>query len=281
MSSKRNRFLARACASVGLVLGLASCGGDASPQEQPPAAPKLLDNLGSQSHAIETSSPLAQRYFDQAMILVFGFNHAAAIRSFEEAARLDPECAMCRWGIALALGPNINAPMGPDAAKRAHREVQLAVTLRSHASPRGQAYIDALATRYAEAPPEDQAELDLAYANAMREVYKADPGDFDAAVLFAESLMDLYPWAYWTADQKPREYTQEIIDVLETVLAKQPEHVGANHYYIHAVEEHFPERAEYKRRTGWRRLAPDAGHLVHMPSHIYWRVGRYGRRCSR
>jgi hypothetical protein len=260
---------------VALLLGVTSCGGDATPKEQPPAAPKLLENLGSQVHPIETSSPLAQRYFDQAMILVFGFNHAAAIRSFEEAARLDPKCAMCRWGIALALGPNINAPMGPVAASRAHREIQLALALRSHASAREQAYIDALTARYAEPAPEDRAELDVAYANAMRALHEADPEDFDAAVLFAESLMDLYPWAYWTADRKPREYTLELIDVLETVLAKQPEHVGANHYYIHAVEEYFPEKA-VPAADRLDTLAPDAGHLVHMPSHIFWRVGRYG-----
>ena len=274
-SSKRSRFLARPFLCLGLVIALASCRGDATQEEQTPAPPKLLENLGSQRHPIQTSSPLAQRYFDQAMILTFGFNHEAAIRSFQEAARLDPECAICRWGIALALGPNINAPMGPEAGKRADREVQLAMDLRSHASPRERAYIEALAQRYAEPAPEDRSALDLAYAKAMREVHREDPEDLDAAVLFAESLMDLYPWAYWTADQQPREHTQEILDLLETAMERNPEHVGANHYYIHAVEEYFPERGlEAADRLG--DLAPDAGHLVHMPSHIYWRVGRYG-----
>jgi tetratricopeptide (TPR) repeat protein len=149
------------------------------------------------------------------------------------------------------------------------------MNLRSHASVREQQYIEALARRYADPAPEDRSGLDLAYANAMREVHQAAPSDLDAAVLFAESLMDLYPWAYWTADRKPREHTEEMISVLETVMERNPEHLGANHYYIHAVEEYFPERAlEAADRLG--DLAPDAGHLVHMPSHIYWRVGRYG-----
>jgi tetratricopeptide (TPR) repeat protein len=260
---------------LSLALATVSCRGDGADPPEVAAPPKLLENLGAQKHPIQTRSRLAQSYFDQGMILSFGFNHEAAIRSFEEATRLDPDCAMCRWGIALALGPNINAPMGPQAGKRAYREVQLAVGLLEHASPRERVYIEALAQRYADPVPEDRAALDIAYANAMREVYRADPDDFDAAVLFAESLMDLYPWAYWTPDQQPRQYTQELIDVLEGVLEKSPNHVGANHYYIHAVEEYFPERAvEAADRLG--DLAPDAGHLVHMPSHIYWRVGRYG-----
>ena len=253
---------------------VAACGSDMPPQAEH-VPPRLLDGLGPQVHPIQTSVPLAQRYFDQAMVLTFGFNHEAAIRSFEEAARLDPQCAMCRWGIGLALGPNINAPMGPEAARRAYQETQRALALREHASPRERTYIEALAQRYADPPPEDRAALDLAYANAMREVHRADPEDLDAAVLFAESLLDLYPWAYWTADKEPREYTAEAIATLEAVLEANPMHVGANHYYIHAVEEYFPEKAVAAAdRLG--DIAPDAGHLVHMPSHIYWRVGRYG-----
>jgi tetratricopeptide (TPR) repeat protein len=252
------------------------CRGE-SPGTSTPVAggPRLLDGLGSHSHPIQTSSPLAQRYFDQGMVLTFGFNHEAAIRSFEEAARLDPQCAMCVWGIAFALGPNINAAMGPAAGERAARETQRALALRAHASERERAYIDALAQRYQSPPPEDRGALDLAFANAMRDLHQADPNDLDAAVLFAESLMDLYPWAYWTADEQPREYTLEVLAVLEGVMQQAPEHVGANHLYIHAVEEHFPERAvAAAERLG--TLAPDAGHLVHMPSHIFWRVGRYG-----
>jgi tetratricopeptide (TPR) repeat protein len=209
------------------------------------------------------------------LILIFGFNHEAAIRAFEEAARLDPTCAMCHWGIALALGPNINAPMGPEAAARAFLELEHARELGAgSSSAREKAYIAALAKRYAKQNPEDRSGLDRAYADAMRELHHAEPTDVDAATLFAEALMDLYPWAYWTPDAQPREFTQEIIDTLETVIEGAPEHVGANHYYIHAVEEFYPEKGEAAAdRLG--DLAPDAGHLVHMPSHIYWRVGRY------
>jgi len=264
-----------ALATALLACFLVSCQGDPVSDPPGPTAPRLLDELGDWSHPISTSSPLAQRYFDQALILTFGFNHEAAIRSFEEAARLDPSCAMCRWGIAFALGPNINAAMGPESAARAYRELQLALELRESASERERAYIDALAERYADPNPEDRSALDLAFANAMRELHEAAPGDIDAASLFAESLMDLYPWAYWTAEKQPREYTLEILSTLEGILETTPEHVGANHLYIHAVEEHFPEKAvPAAERLG--DLAPDAGHLVHMPSHIFWRVGRYG-----
>jgi tetratricopeptide (TPR) repeat protein len=258
---------------------LLSCQAGSPGDSADPDAPRLLDELGDWSHPITTTSPLAQRYFDQGLILTFGFNHEAAIRSFEEAARLDPRCAMCRWGISLALGPNINAAMGPEAAARAWQELQLALELREGASPRERAYIDALAKRYADPNPEDRSALDLAFAKAMRELHQADPSDIDAASLFAESLMDLYPWAYWTADQEPREYTLEILATLEAILETHPQHVGANHLYIHAVEEHFPEKGvAAAERLG--NLAPDAGHLVHMPSHIFWRVGRYGEAAS-
>jgi tetratricopeptide (TPR) repeat protein len=258
-----------------------ACQPGASPQRasaeaaEVPAGPRLLESLGGHSHPIATDSPAAQRYFDQGLVLTFGFNHEAAIRSFEEATRLDPECAMCRWGIALALGPNINAPMGPAAARRAYLEIQQARKLaRDAGHAREVAYIEALALRYAPEPPEDRAALDRAYADAMRVLHRADPDDLDAATLFAESLMDLYPWAYWTPEGEPREFTTEIVTTLEAVLTANPEHVGANHFYIHAVEEFYPEKGEAAAdRLG--PLAPDAGHLVHMPSHIYWRIGRY------
>jgi tetratricopeptide (TPR) repeat protein len=241
----------------------------------PTSAPRLFEDLGDQAHPISTKIARAQLYFDQGMILNFGFNHDTAIRSFEEASRLDPDCGMCRWGIALALGPNINAPMGPEAAARAYREVQLALELTSaEKNARERAYVEALATRYSAVVPEDRSALDRAYADAMRELHQADPDDHDAATLFAESLMDLYPWAYWTSDGEPREFTTEIIETIEAVLAARPDHVGANHYYIHAVEEFFPEKGEAAAdRLG--ELSPGAGHLVHMPSHIYWRIGRY------
>jgi tetratricopeptide (TPR) repeat protein len=182
---------------------------------------------------------------------------------------------MCHWGIALALGPNINAPMGPAAAARAYDEVQLALALTTDSkSSRERAYVEALATRYAEPEPVDRSALDRAYADAMRGLHHADPSDVDAATLFAEALMDLYPWAYWTSEGEPREFTQEIVATLETVMENAPDHVGANHYYIHAVEEFFPAKGEASADR-LAPLTPDAGHLVHMPSHIYWRIGRY------
>jgi tetratricopeptide (TPR) repeat protein len=242
--------------------------------------PRLLDELGAQTHPISTRDSLAQDYFDQGLVLTFGFNHEAAIRSFEEALRIDPDCAMCHWGIALALGPNINAPMGPAAAARAYVEIQRALALSSGPSaaartmPRERAYIEALATRYADPAPADRSGLDRAYADAMRTLYRADPTDVDAATLFAESLMDLYPWAYWTAEGEPREFTAEIVATLEGVMEASPQHVGANHYYIHAVEQFQPEKGE-AAADRLAPLTPDAGHLVHMPSHIYWRIGRY------
>jgi len=246
MSPKHQNLRARLHRLAGVLAigGLLSC--QPSPMAEPPASaevasttPRLLDGLGDQTHAIQTSSRRAQKYFDQGMILTFGFSHEAAIRSFAEAARLDPACGMCHWGIARALGPNINAPMGPAAAAKAYQEIQHALELTSDTSaPRERAYVEALAARYAEVEPEDRSTLDRAYADEMRRLHQADPKDFDAATLFAESLMDLYPWAYWTAEAEPREFTQEIIDTLERVLENAPSHVGANHYYIHAVEEY-------------------------------------------
>ena len=275
----------RGAALLAAALLIVSCAGSspapdpiydepALPPAEPEAPPVLLDELGDLHHPISTAVPQAQVYFDQGMVLTFGFNHEAASRSFAEALELDPICAMCAWGVALALGPNINAPMGPEAARQAYEAVQQARKLATYASERERAYIDALANRYAAEPPEDRSDLDQAYADAMRGLYQADPSDIDAAVLFAESLMDLYPWNYWDEKAQPRRYTMEILTVLEAAMAQNPQHVGANHYYIHAVEEYYPERAvPAADRLG--AIAPDAGHLVHMPSHIYWRVGRY------
>jgi tetratricopeptide (TPR) repeat protein len=258
-----------------LGIGLACTGPSNEVTQEPLAAPRLLDGLGSYKHPITTPSPLAQRYFNQGLILAFGFNHEAATASFEYALSQDPRCAMCAWGIAYALGPNINAPMGPDAGRRAHAAAQQALALAERASEREQAYIQAMVVRYAAEPPTDRSALDRAYADAMRSVYQEDPSDNDGAVLFAEALMDLSPWNYWTTpDLQPREFTLELLDVLEDVLDSEPDHVGANHFYIHAVELPFPERG-VPAAERLHRLAPDAGHLVHMPSHIFWRVGRY------
>ncbi len=259
-----------------LALALAACSGTSSDAPDPAAsdAPRLLDQLGDHHFPVTTGDRLAQRYFDQGLVMVYGFNHDAAVRAFEEAERLDPACAMCAWGTALALGPNINAPMGPEAGAKAYAAAQRAAALAGGATEKERALIDALAKRYASPPPADRAAFDLAYANAMREVQRAYPDDLDVATLTAEALMDLTPWNYWTDDAEPREHTEETLALLEAVLAKQPGHVGANHYLIHATEEFFPERGE----SAADRLAAQslqAGHLVHMPSHIYWRVGRY------
>ncbi|MFB8829210.1 hypothetical protein ACE0DR_07020 [Azotobacter sp. CWF10] len=251
-----------------LALGIAP---SALAQVEHTAVP-LYDNLGKHHYGITTGVPLAQRYFDQGLRLYYAFNHQEAIRAFEQAARLDSDCAMCYWGIALAHGPNINAPMDASAGVAAHAAIQKA--LERKASPREQALIRALATRYASPPPDDRTTLDEAYARAMREVVRQYPEDQEAATLFAESLMDLSPWQYWTQDSQPRPNTPELLAQLERVIAANPAHPGACHFFIHAVEAAQPERAVpcAERLAG---LMPGAGHLVHMPGHIYIRVGRY------
>ena len=277
-------MLRHALATVSLCALLLACGG-ATTQGAPPTAetaaetaarpPELLDGLGDHRREITTTSPEAQRYFDQGLALIYGFNHDAAVRSFDHALALDPSCAMCAWGKATALGPNINLPLGPDVAPAAYAAAQQAQALAKNATPVEQRLIEAVAARYTETYSADRAALDLQYANAMREVRKSFREDVDVAVLTAEALMNLYPWSYWTADAKPKEHTLELLGLLEWAMEREPTHLGANHYYIHAVEEHFPERAE-KVADRLVSLAPDAGHLVHMPGHIYYRVGRYG-----
>lgn len=238
------------------------------------AAP-LLEGMGELHVPVSTDDPLAQRYFNQGMVLAYGFNHAEAARSFQEAARLDPECALCYWGEALVLGPNINAPaMDPEAVPKARAALEKARALAAKATEREKAYIDALGKRYTPEPVDDRAPFDAAYADAMREVARRFPDDADAATLFAEALMDTTPWDYWTADGEPKEVTREILATLERVMERWPGHPGANHFYIHAVEAVRPQLGVAAAdRLG--ALAPGAGHLVHMPSHIYIRVGRY------
>ncbi|MDB4966116.1 MAG: hypothetical protein JWN44_1805 [Myxococcales bacterium] len=241
-------------------------------------APRLFDDLGDHHRAISSKSAAAQRWFDQGLRLTFAFNHEEAQRSFEEAARLDPACAICSWGAAMVLGPNYNQPAAPDRAKKAL--ALLARARQGSASPVEKALIEALSKRYRDPPPaaddqKAQAALDQAYADAMREVAHKYPADDDVQVLFAESMMDLRPWRLWEADGRPAPGTEEIVQTLETVLARTPQHPGANHYYIHAVEAStHPERAVgAANRIG--NMMPGAGHVVHMPSHIYQRVGRY------
>lgn len=234
----------------------------------------LFDNLGNLHHPISTNSKLAQRYFDQGLTLAYGFNHAEAARSFQEAAKLDPACAICYWGVALVLGPNINAPMEPEAVSEAWRSLQQALKLSKHASDKEKAYIQALAKRYPSQPVEDRKSFDLAYANAMREVAQRYPDDPDAATLFAESLMDTTPWDYWEDDGTLKPAGKEIIATLESVLKQYPNHPGANHLYIHAVEKERPDLG-VASADRLMQLVPNSGHLVHMASHIYIRVGRY------
>jgi tetratricopeptide (TPR) repeat protein len=239
------------------------------------AAPPLFDRFGDLHRDIGTRVPLAQRYFDQGLRMAYGFNHEAAGRAFAEAARLDPQCAMCVWGQALVLGPNINLPMDPSLAKDATALAARAAALAMSARPADRALIQALQARYADPAPEDRSTLDRAYADALAQVVKQFPDDDDAATLYAEALMDLSPWAYWNADGAPAEHTPRLIGELERVLARNPRHIGAMHYYIHATEASpTPERA-LPYADALAALAPGSGHLVHMPAHTYIRVGRY------
>jgi tetratricopeptide (TPR) repeat protein len=236
----------------------------------------LYDDLGSHHVAISTRVALAQRYFDQGIRLLYAFNHGEAIRAFTEAARLDSTCAMCYWGVAYAYGPHVNAGMDSASGVAAYTAIRQGLLRLRHASPREQAYIGALLKRYAPVPRTERAALDSAYARAMGDVVQRFPDDLDAAALYAESLMDLRPWNYW--DKKtgePYPGTTEILAQLERVMQANPNHPGACHFYIHAVEAVAPEKA-VPCAERLASLMPGAGHLVHMPAHIYIRVGRYG-----
>ena len=236
-------------------------------------APRL-QKLGVHTFKVTTRSARAQQFVNQGVNLTYGFNHAEAARAFAEAARLDPACAMAYWGQALVLGPNINASMNPDDEKQAHELVKKASSLGRGATVRERDFIAALATRYTGNASDRQA-ADKAFAGAMRALAKKYPRDLDAATLFAESLMDLRPWNYWTRDGLPHDGTSEAVASLERVLAANPRHPGALHYWIHLWEPtKTPERAE-KEADRLLPLMPGAGHVIHMPAHIYLRVGRY------
>jgi tetratricopeptide (TPR) repeat protein len=236
----------------------------------------LYDGLGSYSRKVTTNSAEAQRYFDQGLGFLHGFNHRAAIRAFQQAAELDPECAMAHWGVALACGPHINSmAVPPPAADIAWKELELAQKNAGNASPVERALIDALAKRYANPQPEDRSGLDRAYADAMREVWKKYPKDPEVGALFAEAMMNLRPWDQWTPDGKPQPGTDEIIATLDAVLKLNPNHPLANHLYIHAVEASpNPERA-MAAADRLRNLQPGLAHNVHMPSHIDIRTGQW------
>ena len=259
---------------AGLMIGLLA--GPAIVSATTPTPPPLFEGLGSHTRKITTSSPEAQRYFDQGLALVHGFNHGSAIRSFQEAARLDPDCAMAHWGIALASGPHINFPLvPPPAAELAWAELTLAQQHTAEASPVERDLIAALGKRYANPQPEDRSKLDLAYADAMREVWKKYPDDTDVGAFFAEAMMDLRPWDQWTPEGQAQPGTDEIIATLDAVLKLDPLHPFANHLYIHAVEASpHPERA-LAAADRLRDLQPGLAHNVHMPSHIDIRIGRW------
>ncbi len=237
--------------------------------------PVLIPGLGQHHHTISTKNAEAQRFFDQGLTLVFAFNHEEAARAFRRASELDPQSAMASWGIALALGPCINLDVDPPHEQAAYDAVQRALSLASGATKRERDYIQALAKRYSSDPKVDLRKLDAEYAVAMRELSKRYPDDLDAATLYAESLMDLHPWKLWSLDGRPTEGTEEIVAVLESVLRREPNHIGANHYYVHATEASpHPEWALASAQR-LETLAPAAGHLVHMPAHTNMRVGDY------
>ncbi|HLW34396.1 MAG TPA: hypothetical protein VKS98_01950 [Chthoniobacterales bacterium] len=248
----------------------------------PEAPVRIIPGLGEVHHPVSTKNKQAQQFFDQGMKFVYGFNHDEARRSFMRAAELDPKLAMAHWGVALTLGPNYNLPVDPERERAGYDAVQRAVALKQNASEPEQAYIDALTVRYSNDPNADLHALDRAYADAMGKLAARYPDDLDAATLFAESMMNLNPWKLWTADGKPAEGTDEIVSTLESVLKRDPNHLGANHYYIHAVEAStHPERA-LPSAARLEKLAPAEGHLAHMPSHIYARVGDHAAsaRCN-
>jgi tetratricopeptide (TPR) repeat protein len=245
-------------------------------QQEPvggPLAPRL-QNLGSHVFPVSTRNREAQRFINQGVNLAYAFNHAEARRAFREAARLDPTLAMAYWGQALVLGPNINALMEPNEEPQAYELVQKALSLRTRASAREQAYIEALAQRYS-GTATDRASRDRMYSDAMRAVHRRYPQDLDAAMLYVESVMDLRPWGYWQGDGTPHEGIAEVVALTEQVMARNPRHPGALHMYIHLMEATaMPEKAERAADT-LLTLMPAAGHMVHMPGHIYQRIGRY------
>ncbi|HEX5664156.1 MAG TPA: hypothetical protein VFX93_11775, partial [Xanthomonadaceae bacterium] len=235
----------------------------------------LLEGLGDYRFPVTSKHPEVQRWFDQGLMLTYGFNHDAAERSFLKATELDPDCAMCWWGAALVVGPHVNAGMDPNDNADAWSRLQRAQALAPQASERERAFIQALGARYAQNPPTDRRPLDEAYAAATRALVRQRPDDLDAAVLHAEAMMDLQPWNYYDEKQQPKGNTAEIVSTLESVMSRNPDHAGALHLYVHAVEASAnPERGA-AAADRLRELIPGSGHLVHMPAHIYSRVGRW------
>ena len=247
---------------------------DHSAQQQAKPA-TLMSGYGDLHHPVSTSDPQAQQFFDQGLRQIYAFNHDEAARSFQRATELDPKLAIAYWGVAEAVGPNYNDPASDERFAAAHVAIRKAVDLSAAASPAEQAYIQAMALRFPADPQADRRQAAEAYHDAMREVSKKFPDDLDAATLFAESGMNLNPWGLWLVDGSPREGTNEIVATLESVMRRDPNHLGAIHYYIHATEASaHPERA-LAGANKLASLAPGAGHIVHMPAHVYIRTGDY------
>jgi tetratricopeptide (TPR) repeat protein len=267
-----------------LAAGLLACGAPendrqdhAYSESEPVGEATIFDNLGSHGRPISTESAEAQVYFDQGLRLQYAFNHAEAIESYQTALERDPDCAMCWWGIALAYGPNINAPMDAESGRQAYAAITEARARAADVADDERALIEALAQRYGPDPEADRATLDSAYARAMGEAAARFPGDDDVLALHAAALMNLRPWDYWVGpyeDRRPNPGTEDILADLRSALEIDPDNPGACHYYIHAVEAAFPRRAE-ACADRLATLMPGAGHIVHMPGHIYIRVGRY------
>ena len=288
-------MVSRLLAALGVAVTVCGCASSVAAQGPPPGghvhyvppppaqaaqtsatgaiAPRL-QNLGSHTFPVSARDRDAQTFMNQGLNLAYAFNHAEARRAFREAARLDPELAMAYWGQALVLGPNINALMEPNEEPQAYELVQKAMSLKGRGTAREQAYIEALAERYS-GRAADRQPRDAAYADAMRRVHERFPDDLDAAMLYVESVMDLRPWGYWQRDGAPHARTDDIVRLTEQVLARNPKHPGAVHMYIHLMEgTATPEKAEQAADT-LLTLMPAAGHMVHMPAHIYQRIGRY------
>ena len=240
-----------------------------------PEPATLVTGLGDINHPVTTNNPEAQKFFNQGLSYIYAFNHEEAVRSFKQALQLDPQMAMAYWGISLAMGSNYNVPADGPALLQAYSNLQKAIELAPKASEQDRAYINALSKRYSADVQVDQHKLGVDYKNAMRQLAKDYPDDLDAATLYAESMMNLRPWHLWTLDGKPEEDTLEIVSVLEGVLRRDPNHSGANHYYIHAVEASTNAERALPSAARLGKIAPKAGHLVHMPSHIYIRTGDY------
>ena len=261
------------CCTIILTLSISADAQNHTMGDAKPAT--MMTGLGDLHHPVSTKNARAQEFFDQGLRLIYAFNHDEAARSFQQAAVLDPNLAMAYWGVAEAVGPNYNDPASEDRFKQAHDAIQKAVDLSANASDAERAYILAMAKRFPADPKADRRKAAEEYRDAMREVVKNYPDDLDAATLFAESGMDLHPWGLWHQDGAPAEGTNEIVTTLESVIRRDPDHLGALHYYIHAVEaSNSPERA-LAAATRLAALAPAAGHIVHMPAHIYIRTGDY------